>query len=184
MPLPCLLKEQICCHLLPPLLEGTPPQLPPKKLERPFALFGPNPNVNIPELNSIAASYIIKIIFMSMPKSTQSNLNFDNHIWLTTMIVSNPPDGNQESKNKHGYATRPTLLLIIRNLQGPKSSTYDIGNTYKSPSWKLVTGRSRGQLNLDNGEVLPSPPHIMANEINPTGDSRQKIRAHKINIRT
>ena len=89
MPLPCLLKEQICCHLLPPLLEGTPPQLPPKKLERPFALFGPNPNVNIPELNSIAASYIIKIIFMSMPKSTQSNLNFDNHIWLTTMMVSN-----------------------------------------------------------------------------------------------
>jgi hypothetical protein len=78
MPLPCLLKEQICCHLLPLWLEGTPPLLPPKKLEQPFALSRPNPIANIPELNNIAASYIVKIIFMSMPKSIYSKLYFDN----------------------------------------------------------------------------------------------------------
>jgi hypothetical protein len=32
-------------------------------------------------------------------------------------------------------------------------------------------------------QVLPSPPHIIASEITPTGDSRQKTRAHKINTR-
>jgi hypothetical protein len=46
-------------------------------------------------------------------------------------LASNAPNGNQESKNKHGNATRPTLLLIIRKLRGPESSTHDISNTYK-----------------------------------------------------
>lgn len=46
------------------------------------------------------------------------------------MKFRNLPDRHQETKNKHGDATSPTLLFIVRNFRGPKSSTHDISNTY------------------------------------------------------
>jgi len=45
-------------------------------------------------------------------------------------------------------------------------------------------GYVQGQLAADNLEELPSPPHIMDNDITPTGDSRQNTTAHSANIRT
>lgn len=48
------------------------------------------------------------------------------------MKFGNLPHRHQETKNKHGDATSPTLLFIVRNFRGPKSSTHDISNTYKT----------------------------------------------------
>ena len=100
MPLPCLLKEQICYHLLPLWLEGIPPLLPPKKLEQPFALSRPNPIANIPELNDIAASYIVKIILMSMPKSIYSKLYFDKLFgWPQWWFQTHPMESRNPKTN-------------------------------------------------------------------------------------
>lgn len=98
--------------------------------------------------------------------------------------MGNSPNRHQETKNKHGYATSPTLLLIVRNFQVPKSSTHDISNTYKITMLEWIQKYDKA-INVGLMIIyLPSPPHIIASEITPTGDSRQKTTAQIIKIKT